>query len=116
MLLQPVEQLEIVVRIGAHQLAIAEPAHGLLRARPVGEDFIGRIIHPDRLLHPVAAADIEAAEAHHRAPADVEILLDDEDRGAFLARRDGRDQPAGPGADDHDIHLMVPGEAIRGLR
>jgi len=114
-LLQPIEQVEIVVRIGAHQRPVAEPAHGLLGARPVGEHLIGRILHPDRLLHPIAAPDIETPEAHHGAPADVEILLDDQHRGALLARRDGRDQPAGARPDDHDIHLMVPGDPIRRL-
>ena len=115
-LFQPIEQVEIVVGIGAHQRAVAEPAHRLLGARPVREHVIRRILHADRLLHPVAAADVEPAIAHHRAPADVEILLDDQHRGALLARRDGRNQPAGAGADDDDIHLAVPADRVRRLR
>ena len=115
-LLQPLEQVEIIVGIGADQLAVAEAADRLLRSRPVREHDIRRILHADRLLHPVAAADVEAAETHHRAPADVEILLDDQHRGALLARRDGGDEAAGAGANDDNIHLAVPIDRVRRLR
>ena len=40
------------------------------------------------------------------------ILLDDEHRGAFLARRNGRHEPAGAGADDQHIDLAIPGDPV----
>ncbi len=114
-LLQPVEQVEIVVGPHPDELAVAEPAHRLLRPRPVGEGEVGGVLDPLRLLQPVAAADIEAAIAHHGAAADVEVLLDDDDRGALLACRDGGDEPAGSRADHDDVGLAVPGDAVRRL-
>ena len=65
---------------------------------------------------PVAAADVEAAEAHHAAAADVEIHLDDDHRGAFFARGDRGRQPAGAGADDDHVGFAVPADLVRGLR
>src|SRR5215510_15141685 len=114
-LLQPIEQVEIVVGIGAHQCAVAEAADGLFRPRPVGEHEIGRIVAAGLLLQAIATANIEAAEAHHGAAADVEIHLDHDHRGAFLACRDRGRKPAGPGADDHDVRLAVPADLL-GLR
>ena len=117
-LLQPVEQLEIVVRIGAHEFAIAEPTHRTLGPRPVREHEIGGVVDALRLLQAIAAADIEAAEAHHRAAADVEVLLHHQHRRALLARRNRRHQSAGAGADDDDVDLAVPSDRLRcpGLR
>ena len=112
-LLQPVEQVEIVVGPNPDELAVAEPAHRLLRPRPVGEREIGGVLDPLRLLQPVAAADIEAAIAHHGAAADVEVLLHDDDRGTLLTGRDRGDEPACPGTDHDDVGLAVPGDAVR---
>ena len=117
-LLQPAEQVEIVVGIGAHELAVGKTAHRLVGARPVFEHLVRRIVLAElaALLEPVAAADIEPAEAHHRAPADVEILLDDDDRGALLARGDGGHETARTAADDDDVRLAIPGDGVCGLR
>ena len=57
---------------------------------------------------PVSAADIESAVAHHRASADVEILLDRKDRSALLACSDCRNKPASTGAENDDVDLTVP--------
>jgi hypothetical protein len=115
-LLEPGEHVEIVVGVSAHQRAVAEPAHRHLGARPVVKDEVGRVLHADRLLHPVAAADIEPAEAHHAAAADIKVHLDHNDRGALLTRRDRSGQPAGPRADDDDVRFAVPGDGVGGTR
>ena len=51
---------------------------------------------------------MDAAAAQHGVPADVEILLDDDDRGAVVARRHGGCEACGARADDHDISRKIP--------
>jgi hypothetical protein len=113
MLLQPVEQLKIVVGVGAHQRAVAESTHRLFGPRPVREYEIRRVVAAGGLLQAIAAADIEAAEAHHGAAADVEIHLDHDHRGALLACRDRGRKPAGASPDDDDVCLAVPPDLLR---
>jgi len=51
---------------------------------------------------------MDPATAQHGMPADVEILLNDDDRGAVVARRHGGCEARGAGADDHDISRKIP--------
>src|SRR6185312_15159285 len=60
------------------------------------------------LLQRVTAAEMDPAAAQHGVAADVEILLDQDHRGAMVARRDGGGEARGAGADDDDISGEIP--------
>ena len=63
----------------------------------------------------MAAADLDAAAAEHGATADVEILIDDDDGRAVIARTDGGGQPGGAGADHDHIGRMIPADVVGGI-
>ena len=56
----------------------------------------------------MAAAEMHTAAAEHAASADVEIFIDDDDRGPVIARCDRRGQPGNAGADHHHVDREVP--------
>ena len=97
----------------ANQLSVVESRFLVVGARPVGEQLVGRVVHALLLLEAVAAAEMDHAAAHDRDPADVEVLLDEEHRGALVARSDRCRQSRRARADDDDVHLPVPSDALR---
>jgi len=50
----------------------------------------------------------DPAAAQHGMPANIVILLDDHDRGAVVARRNGGCEARGSRADDHDVGRKIP--------
>jgi hypothetical protein len=70
--------------------------------------LIGGIDHAEFLLETRAAAERDASAAHHRVPADVVVLFDDEDGCALIARHDGGTQPRCTSSGDDDIGGSIP--------
>ena len=92
----------------AHQVAVVVAAVAAPMRGPVVEHPVGTVLDLEFLLQGVAAAEMDAAAAQHGMAADVVVLLDDNDRGAVVARRHGRGEARGAGADDHDISGEIP--------
>ena len=68
--------------VSAHEIAVAEPAHRLLRPRPVRENEIRRILQALFLLEPVAAIiDAVKVALEHTEP---ELAADIVDEGIML--------------------------------
>jgi hypothetical protein len=63
---------------------------------PIGKNLVGAVLDVELFLQGVAAAEMDPAAAQHGVPADVEILLDDDHRGAVVARRYAAARPAAP--------------------
>ena len=92
----------------ANEIAVVVAAVAAAVADPVGENLLGAVLDVELLLQGVAAAEMDAAAAQHGVAADVEVLLDDDHRGAVVARRHGGGEARGARADDHDIRRKLP--------
>ena len=101
------------VLVGEHadQVAVAVAALGVIEPHPVVEQHVGRVLDAELLLQGMAAADLHAAAAQNSPPADVEILVHDDDRRAVVARRDRRRQPGDARADHDHVGSVVPLDA-----
>ena len=93
---QELEGRHAFVGEGAHQIAVVVAAVAAPVRGPIGEHLVGAVLDVEFLLQGVAAAEMDAAAAQHGVAADVEILLDDDHRGAVVARRHGGARPAAP--------------------
>ena len=63
-------------------------------------------------LERIAAAERDLAAAVQHLAADVEVLIDDDHGQAGIARPNGARQPGAPCADDDDVRLVVPLDAV----
>ena len=106
---------DVLVGENAHQVAVAEPALAVVVAHPVVEHLVGRVLDVQFLLQGVAAAELDPAAAQHAAAADVEVLVDHDDRGAVVARRDGGGQSGDARADHDHVGGVVPSDVAVGL-
>jgi len=59
-------------------------------------------------LHAGASAERDIAATGDGVAADIRFRLDQDHRGAGLARDDGGGKPGRAGADHHDIGLAIP--------
>ena len=111
---QKLERGHAVVGKGANNFAIVVAVGRKsvgLDDRPIGqvaEEQIGRVFDPVFLLIKRAATERQVAAAGDGVAADVRLPLDDNDRGACLARDDRRRHAGGAGADHDNIGLAVP--------
>jgi hypothetical protein len=111
---QELEGRRAVVGEGADDLAVVVAVVRVtvrLHDRPVGqvlEHEVGRVLDAVFLLHTGAAAERHVAAADPRVAADVRLRFDHDHRGARLFGDDGGRQPAGAGADHHDVGFFVP--------
>ena len=65
----------------------------MIRSGPVLVDFLRRVLYPVPPLNTIPPAEMHEAAADHAVAADIDILVDENDRGAVLKRRDGRRKP-----------------------
>jgi hypothetical protein len=72
------------------------------------EHLVGAVLDIEFLLQGMTAAELDTAAAQHGVAADIEILLDNNDRSAVIARRNGSRQTGGAGADDDHIGGKIP--------
>ncbi len=105
---QELEGRHAFIGEGAHQIAVVVAAVAALVVDPVGENLVGAVVDVEFLLQGIAAAKMNTAAAQHGVPADVVVLLDDNDRGAVVACRHGGGEAGGTRADDHDISREIP--------
>ena len=105
---QEIEGRDLLVGEHAHQIAVAVAAHACVEAHPVLEHLVGCILDVEFLLQGVAAAEMHAPAREHAAAADVDVLVDNYDGGAEIARRDGGGEAGDASADDHHIRRKVP--------
>ncbi len=86
---QPVERRGVLVRKRAHDIAIVVACERVIRAYPILVDALGRIFDAVHALHAVPTAEMNDTAANHAVAADVDVLIDEDDRGAVLECRDG---------------------------
>ena len=110
---QELQRLDVVVGKGAHHLAVVVARVAMVGPRVLQVDLIGRILDAPLLLDARAAAERHAALADDAVAADVEVLLDNQDRRTEVARADGRGHAGCAGTDDDDIGLAVPLQRLR---
>ena len=113
---QEVERLDVVVREGAHHLAVVVARVDVVGPRVLQVHLVGRVLDAVPLLHAGPAAQRHAALADHAVAADVEVLLDDDDRRAEIAGANRRRQARGARAHHDDVGLTVPGRLLRRRR
>ena len=80
----------------------------MIEPHPVVEQHVGRVLDAELLLQGMSATDLHAAAAQDPPPADVEILIHDDDRGAVVARSDRRRQARDARADHDHVGYVVP--------
>src|SRR4029079_4118526 len=73
---QELERRGVLVGELADDVAIAVPGRGVIVARPVREDHVGRVDGAIFLLEAVSAPQLDAPAAEDAAAADIEVLLD----------------------------------------
>ena len=105
---QEIEGCHVFVGKHAHEVAVAVLGDGCVMAHPILENLIGGILDAGLLLQGVAAAEMDSSAAQHAAAADVEILIDDDDGGPEIARRDGCWQPCHARAGDDHVRRKIP--------
>ena len=105
---QELEGRDAFVGERAHEIAVVVAAVAALGSGPIGENLVGAVLDVEFLLQGVAAAEMDPAAAQHGVPADIVVFLDDDDRGAVVARRNGGCEARGARADDHDVSRKIP--------
>jgi hypothetical protein len=109
---QKLERRYSLVGKPANELSIVESGCDVVWPGPVSEDPVGRILDALLLLEPVAATKVHAAAAHDGDSADVKMLLDQQHRGASVARRNGRREAGCSCSEDDDVDFAVPGNLV----
>jgi hypothetical protein len=105
---QELKRRHAFVGEGAHQVAVVVAAVAALVGGPVSKNLLRTVLDAELLLKGVTAAEMHAAAAQHRVPADVVVLLDQDHRRAMVARRNGGCEARGTCADDHDVGRKIP--------
>ena len=82
---------------------------------PVLVDHLVRVFDAVHLLHAVPAAEMHDAATDHAVAADIDVLVDHDDRGAVLERRDGRGETGYARADRDEVGGVVPGSFFLGV-
>jgi hypothetical protein len=113
---QEIERRRVFIRPYAHEVAITVAELEIVEVGVIQVDLIGGIEDAELLLQARAAAKGNTPAAHHRVSADIVVLLDDENRGALIARHDRRTQPGRACARDHNVRRTIPlrDAALRG--
>ena len=112
---QKIEGRHVLVGKNANEVAVAVPGDGGVMAHPVGKNLISRILDAGLLLQRVPSAKVDTSAAEHAAAANVEILIDDDDGGPEIPRRDGGRQPCDARADDDNVGRKIPSGLRLGL-
>ena len=102
----------VLVREGAHQVAVAVAALHVVVADPVQEHLVRRVLDTVLLLVAGAAAEVHVAARAQAVPADVGVLLHHDHGGAVIDSGDGRRESRRAGADGDQIRRQVP-EVLR---
>lgn len=112
---EKVEHRHRGVRERTDDLAIVVAGLRMIGPRVLHVNLVGRIVDVELLLNARSAAEADVPPAQDRVPADIRVLVDDDDRGAKVARTHRRRESGGARSHNDDVGGVIPGPGSAGL-